>query len=179
MKNPNSSEADKNIMPNPAGSEVLQNVVVNPQVSQATLDPQALNRQVQDNQVLQLVVNPVFQMTAAESIGINNIVNDFLRIYQNNFAPQINQFQGNQGLVRATFLICREIDSMRMIGNSYNMIMASESLVRRIATSGSYGMLHASGNIVPFDNFPFETKTYLINLTLFIVRYLNTSAVQV
>jgi hypothetical protein len=160
-------------MPNPAAGEVLQNVVINPVPQQQQQDPQAPPRPAQDNQVLNLLVNPAFQMNAAERIGINNIVNEFLRAYQNNFAPQINEFQGAQGLERATFWICREIDTMRMIGNSYNGMLASEPYLRRIATAGSYGILPQPVNVVAFENLPFATQMYLMNLTIFILRYLN------
>ncbi len=171
MKVPGSSEPDKNTMPNPAAGEVLQNLVINPVPQQQQQDPQALNRPAQENQVLNLVVHPPVQMTTAERIGINNIVNEFLRVYQNNFAPQINEFQGTQGLERATFWICREIDTMRMIGNNYNSILASEPSLRRIAVAGLNGVL-------PFENHPFTTQVFLMNLAIFILRYLNNNPPQ-
>lgn len=155
-------------MPTPAAGEPLQNAVIVPPQGQPP----------QDNAVLQLMVNQNFQMTVAERIGVNNIVNEFFRVYQNNFAPQIQEFHGHQGLERATYWICREIDAMRMVGNNFNAILASESLLRRIAISGSYGILPQPAAIVPFENLPFSTQMYLMNLTIFTVRYLSQHPAQ-
>ena len=170
MKEPFTTDSDKNTMPTPATSsnQPLQNAVIVPPAPQPP----------QDNQVLQLLVNPTFQMTTAERIGINNIVNEFHRVYQNNFAPQIQEFQGRQGLERASYLICREIDTMRMVGTPYNTILASENLLRRIATVGSYGIMAQPANIVPFENLPFGAQMILMNLTIFILRHFNNNAHQ-
>ena len=173
MKNPaNLTDSDKNTMPVDA-VQPLQNVVVVPPQVQPPQHPAP-----QDNAILQLMVNPAFQMTVAERIGVNNIVNEFYRIYQNNFAPQIQQFQGHQGLERATYWICREIDTMLMVGNNYNGILNSDNLLRRIALVGSYGILPQPLNIVPFETLPFTTQMYLMNLTIFIVRYLSQHPAQ-
>lgn len=163
MKNPNATDADKNMNGGTAAGEPLQNAVIVPPV----VPPQ------QENQVLQLLVNPTFQMTTAERIGVNTLVNQFYQVYQNNFAPQIQEFQGRQGLERASYLICREIDTMRLLGNSYNTILASENLLRRISTVGSYGILAQPTAIVPFENLPFGAQMILMNLTIFILRYFN------
>lgn len=159
-------------MSTPAADQPLQNAVIVPP------QPQPPQQPPQDNAVLQLMVNPTFQMTVAERIGVNNIVNEFHRIYQNNFAPQIQEFHGHQGLERATYWICREIDTMRQIGHSYQTILANDGLLRRIATTGSYGILPQPAMPVPFENLPFNTQMYLMNLTIFIVRYLSQHPAQ-
>jgi hypothetical protein len=100
---------------------------------------------------------------------VNNIVNEFQHVYQNNFAPQIQEVQGYQGLQRIVYIICRDIDTKRSLGYDYNTILQSDQHLRHIAFTASFGV---SPNVMAFDHLSFNLQMFLMNVVAFVVRYL-------
>jgi len=145
-----------NNMP-PQGNEPLQNAVIQPPQQQQQM--------------------PQIQMNVAERIGVTSIVNAFHQAYHNNFAPQLQEFNGLQGLERLIYFICRDIDTKLAMGYNYNTLAGSDALLRRIAMSASLGLV-PQPNIVPFENLPFNTQMFLMNLTVFVIRFLNRNPNQ-
>jgi hypothetical protein len=168
---PPHSESDKNNMRAPHGNEPLQNLVVQPVAAGAQnpaagaapppAPPPAPPQAPGGNQPI--------QMTAAERIGLNNIINEFHHAYHNNFAPQIQEIQGFRGLERILYIVCRDIDTKHSLGYDYNQILQSDPLLRHIAMSASFA-IHP--NIATFDQLSFNLQMFLMNLVVFVLRYL-------
>lgn len=160
MSNPN---------PSPPGNQPLQNMVVVPLQAQAQPNPAAGAGapQAQAQQV------PRIQMSVAERIGVNNIVNEFRQVYKENFGNALNGFEEGRSLEDCVFWICREVDSLLLLGHTYDTILSSDGLMRRVAVTASNGLRPRVEVPVPFENHPFHVQVFLMNLTIFVVRYLN------
>lgn len=156
-----SGESNKNNMPgSPQGNEPLQNLVVvlgQPNPAAAGLVAQ----------------NPQIQMSVAERIGVNNIVNEFRQAYRENFGNALHNFDEGRSLVDCVFWICREIDSLVLLGHAYTSILASDALMRRVAITAANGLRSLVEAPIPFENHPFHLQMFLMNLSIFVVRYLN------
>lgn len=152
-KNMSNSIPQTQPIPPPAGNPV-ENRILHP-IAQPPV-PQQQQQQ------------PLIQMTPAERMGINNLVNEFRRTYENNFAPLVAEFQDHQALETAIYWICREVDTLQRQGQNTTYILTSDVLMTRIATAAS-SSLRAG---VPFQNLPFMTQVFLMNLTIFVVRSL-------
>ncbi len=161
------TDTDKNTMASPQGNEPLQNLVVQPLAAGAQ-NPAAAPPPAAPNQPI--------QMTAAERIGLNNIINEFHHVYHNNFAPQIQEIQGFRGLERILFIVCRDIDTKRSLGYDYNQILQSDPLLRQIAASASFAV---HPNMMAFDHLSFNLQMFLMNIVVFVVRYLARNPNQV
>jgi hypothetical protein len=135
----------------PAGGE--------PAVQNTVIQPVAAAAQAQ---------NP--PMTSAERIGINVMATEFRQNYQNNFAPIL---AAHPPLETAIFWICREIDSLRLMGYQLNNILNSDNLMRRVATAAANGSRPPAEFPGPFDALPFNSQIFYMNLATFIVRYLG------
>ncbi len=153
---------DKNITTNvPQGNEPIENRVVQPVANPAARPQPQPQPQV-----------PMIRMTSAERIGVKHIMNEFRRNYENNFAPIIAGFHDQQTLETSIYLICREVDSLTLIGQGFNNILNSDSLMRRIAIAASAGS-HPPGELhVAFENIPFNHQMFYMNLAVFVVRFL-------
>ena len=157
-------EMDKNITTTtPQGNEPIQNRVIQPVANPAA--------QPQPQPQVQAQI-PAIRMTAAERIGVAHILNEFRRNYENNFAPIIAGFHDQQTLETGIYLICREVDSLSLIGHGFNNILNSDILMRRIAIVACSGSRPPGENQVPFENIPFNHQMFYMNLAVFVVRFL-------
>ena len=91
------------------------------------------------NQVIQPVANqPVpMYMNPAERVGINNLINEFRRNYEGNFAPMTAELQNLQNLEAAMYWICHEVDTLQRQGHNLSNILATDQLMTRIACSAA------------------------------------------
>lgn len=154
------SHQDKNSMPLPSqppiAGEPLLNLVIQPQNQQS---PQERPQPVQAEPRL-------LQMSTAERIVVNNILNEFRRVYENNFAPQLATIQS---LDTSIFWILREIDGMRMMGQSITNMHDEKNCMRHLAAAGA----RQENQIQPFESLAFEIQMFFMNLSYFTVRYLQ------
>ena len=111
---------------------------------------------------------PIY-MTPAERIGINNLVNEFRRTYEANFAPLVGEFQDAQVLETAMYWICRDVDTLQRQGHNATYILTSDVLMARLAAAAA----SAVRNGAIFQNLPFMTQVFFMNLTIFVVRSLS------
>jgi hypothetical protein len=173
---PPHSETDKNNMTTPQGNEPLQNRVIQPAAAGAGIQNPAVAPVPPQNVPPQAPgANHPIQMTAAERIGLNNIINEFHHVYHNNFAPQIQEIQGFRGLERILYIMCRDIDTKRSLGHDYNAMLQSDQLLRHIAMSASFAV---HPNIMNFDQLSFNHQMFLMNLVVFVLRYLSRNPNQ-
>lgn len=112
-------------------------------------------------------------MNTAERMGVRHMAVEFRRTYEANFAPIFAEFQDPTILESAVYWICREVDSLVLQGHNLNNILTLDPLMRRLAAAGANASRPQGDISMVFEHLSFNTQMFYMNLTNFVIRFLN------
>ena len=110
-------------------------------------------------------------MNNAEQLGVRAAYDEFQRVVNQQYGPIAAPFNEAQRLRLAILWGLREIDSIQAFGVYLAGILQSEQYMRRIATMAYRGGMNQ--NNVMLENQPFDVSLFCMNLTGFLIRFLN------
>ncbi len=110
-------------------------------------------------------------MNNAEQLGVRAAYEEFLRLVNQQYMPIVAPFNDPQRLRLAILWALREIDSIQAFGVNLAAILQSEQYIRRIAAMAFRGGMNQ--NLVALENQHFDVALFCMNLTGFILRFLN------
>jgi hypothetical protein len=121
------------------------------------------------NQIFQPIQMP--HMTNAEQLGVRSAYEEFQRVAVPQYGQIAVPFNDPQRLRIAILWALREIDSVQAFGLNLAGILQSEQYMRRIAAVAYRGAM--GQNNVALENQPFDVNLFFMNLTGFLIRFLN------
>lgn len=125
-----------------------------------------MNQVIQPNQQIQMPY-----MNNAERLGVQSAHDEFMRIGVHQYGPIAVPFNDPQRLRLAILWALREIDSIQAFGINLAGIQQSEQHMRRIAAVAYRGGMNQ--NNAALENQPFDVSLFFMNLTGFLIRFLN------
>jgi hypothetical protein len=125
-----------------------------------------MNQVIQPNQQIQMPY-----MNNAERLGVQFAHDEFMRLGVHQYGPVAGPFNDPQRLRLAILWALREIDSIQAFGINLAGIQQSEQQMRRIAAVAYRGGMNQ--NNAALENQPFDVSLFFMNLTGFLIRFLN------
>ena len=110
-------------------------------------------------------------MNNAEQLGVRAAYDEFQRVVNQQYGPIAAPFNEAQRLRLAILWGLREIDSIQAFGVNLAGILQSEQYMRRIAAVAYRGAMNQ--NNAALENQPFDVNLFCMNLTGFLIRFLN------